>query len=79
MKPLSSHVPVPTIQNPKHIKNVPEPFEAMEINEFKFVNNTRKIHYPLMLKKYEMNRIDDSNVDDFRNAIKLIVKKKDND
>ena len=76
MKNLKSHVPVPTI--PRVVNRAPEPFEPMPVNEFTWTNDTRKIHYPMMLKKYEIDKIDDRDMDDFRYALSLIVKKKDN-
>ena len=56
-------------------KAVVEPFEITEVSTFKYVNNTRKIHYPMMVKKYQIERIDNMDMDDFRKAVELIVSK----
>ena len=51
MKQLSSKVPVKTIKRAtKGVIN--EPFEIFEVEEFKHMNKTRKIHYPMLAKKY---------------------------
>ena len=42
------------------------------------MNNTRKVHYPMMLEKYNQKKISPWNLHDFREAMLLIVKK-DND
>ena len=54
MKALSSKEPVKTIIRQKGglAKVVNEPFEINEVSTFKPVNITRKIHYPMMMKKY---------------------------
>ena len=31
--------------------------EVNEVSKFRFVNNTRKIHYPMMLRKYQIDSI----------------------
>ena len=46
-----------------------EQFEPMEVDKFKPLNETRKVHYPLMLQKYKMSNIEDESVDDFRKAM----------
>ena len=72
MKRLSSKPPVKTIKRAaKGVVN--EPFERFEVEEFKPVNKTRKIHYPMMLKKYQIERMEDANMDDFRHAMSIIV------
>ena len=79
MQQKKSFVPVKIIKPPaKGQKQVNEPFEPLEVDKFKPMNETRKVHYPLMLQKYKMSNIDDENVDDFRKAMACIVKS-DND
>lgn len=75
MKALSSKEPVKVIQRQKGgaFKVVNEPFEACEVSTFKPVNNTRKIHYPMMLRKYHIDRIENEDLDDFRKAVDIIV------
>ena len=60
MKALSSKEPVKVIKREKGAlhKAVNEPFEITEVSSFKYLNNTRKIHYPMMLRKYQVDRID---------------------
>jgi len=60
-------------------KVIVEPFDIPEIEEFRPLNNTRKVHYPMMLEKYQVLKYDERNYDDFRHAIRDIVKTKDND
>jgi hypothetical protein len=81
MKLLSSKAPVQMIKRiPKGASKVHfEPFDIPEIEEFRPLNNTRKVHYPMMLEKYQVFKYDESNYDDFRHAIRDIVKTKDND
>ena len=76
MKPLTSKEPVPTIKKPKGF--VVEPFDIQEVQELKPLNKTRKIEYPMMLRRYNVNKIQEWDIDDFRKAMGVIVKK-DND
>ena len=55
-----------------------EPFEINEVEAFKPLNKTRQIHYPMMVRKYGLDRIDDSSLDFFRDAMSVIVRQ-DND
>ena len=75
MKALASKEPVKMIERDKTglSKVVPEPFEVHEVSTFKPVNNTRKIHYPMMLRKYHVERIENEDMDDFRKAVEIIV------
>ena len=74
MKQLSSKVPVKTIvRTSKGVIN--EPFEIYEVEEFKHMNKTRKIHYPMLAKKYQIDKIDNENMDDFRQAMSIIVRR----
>ena len=77
MKALSSKEPVKVIKREKGAlhRAVNEPFEINEVSSFKHLNNTRKIHYPMMLRKYQVDRIDNEDMDDFRKAVELIVEK----
>ena len=77
MKALSSKEPVKVIKREKGglAKASNEPFEINEVSSFKYVNNTRKIHYPMMLRKYQVERIENEDMDDFRKAVELIVEK----
>lgn len=59
-------------------KVIVEPFEIQQPKEFKEMNNTRKVDYPMMLQKYNIRRVSAWNLHDFREAMFLIVKK-DND
>ena len=80
MKALSSKEPVPTIKRNKGNRVERESFEIEEPEEFKPVNKTRKVQYPMVLRRYNVdNKIKDSDVDDFRRAMSIIVKKEDND
>ena len=74
MKQLASKVPVKTIKRTKGIREAAEPFEINEIEAFKPLNKTRQIHYPMMVKKYGLDRIDDSSLDFFRDAMSQIVR-----
>ena len=76
MKALSSKEPVKVIKREKGAlyKAANEPFEINEVDTFKYLNNTRKIHYPMMLRKYQVDRINNEDMDDFRQAVQLIVK-----
>ena len=57
-----------------------EPFDIELPNEFKPLNKTRKVQYPMVLKRYQVERnIKDYDLDDFRQAMDYIVFKKDND
>ena len=70
MQQKKSFVPVKIIKPPvKGQKQVMEQFEPMEVDKFKPLNETRKVHYPLMLQKYKMSNIEDESVDDFRKAM----------
>ena len=77
MKALSSKEPVKVIKREKGglAKASNEPFEINEVSSFKYVNNTRKIHYPMMLRKYQVECIENEDMDDFRKAVELIVEK----
>ena len=55
-----------------------EPFDIQLPKEFKESNNTRKVHYPMMLKKYNHEKIQAWDLHDFRRAMLQIVRK-DND
>ena len=55
MKMLSSKEPVPTIKRNKGQQIVNEPFDKMETDVFKEVNKTRKVQYPMVMKKYQIN------------------------
>ena len=54
MKLLKSKPPVQMIKRvPKGASKVIfEHFDIPEIEEFRPLNNTRKVHYPMMLEKY---------------------------
>ena len=57
-----------------------EPFDIEEPDEFRPVNKTRKVQYPMVLRRYQVERnIKDIDLDDFRLAMDHIVKRKDND
>ena len=77
---LSSKPPVQTIKRiPKGAsKVIVEPFDIPVIEEFKPLNNTRKVYYPMMLEKYEVTKYDEASFDDFRIAIDHIATKKNN-
>ena len=80
MKRLSSKEPVPTIKRVKGqaVKN--EPFDIPETDEFQPVNKTRKVQYPMVLKRYNVEkRIKEWDMDDFRKAMDYIVFNKNND
>ena len=81
MKALSSKEPVIPIK--KKVKGeskiIVEKFDMPEIEEFKPLNNTRKVHYPMMIKKYKIEKdVDEQHFDDFRMAMNVIIKN-DND
>jgi len=75
-KKKKSYEVAPRRQNFNKVVN--EPFEIEKPNKFKVLNNTRKVHYPMMLQKYHVDKVDDWNIDDFRRAMQIIVRK-DND
>ena len=52
MKALKSSVPVKPIPRMKGRRVVIEKFEIEQPAEFKPLNNTRKVEYPMMLRKY---------------------------
>ena len=76
MKPLTSKESVPTIKRSKGF--VVKTFEIQEVEELKPLNKTRKIEYPSMLRRYNVEQIQEWDIDDFRKAMGVIVKK-DND
>ena len=59
-------------------KVIVEPFDIQPPKEFKEINNTRKVHYPMMLQKYNCEKVMPWNLDDFRYAMLMIVRT-DND
>lgn len=79
MKCLSSKEPVkPIKREPKGANRViVEAFDIPEVEEFRPLNNTRKVHYPMMLEKYQVKKHREI-YDDFREAMSFIVSK-DND
>ena len=38
------------------------------------MNKTRQIHYPMMVRKYGIEKIDDMSLDFFRDAMSMIVR-----
>ena len=66
-KKKKSYEVAPRRQNFNKVVN--EPFEIEKPNKFKVLNNTRKVHYPMMLQKYHVDKVDDWNIDDFRRAM----------
>ena len=80
MKGVASRPPVPIIKRTKGHMVTNEPLEIEEPDEFRPVNKTRKVQYPMVLRRYQVERnIKDIDLDDFRLAMDHIVKKKDND
>ena len=86
MKLLSSKEVVPTIKKViKGERHINEPFDIEEPGEFKPVNKTRKVQYPMVLRRYQValgknkDEVQEWDIDDFRLAMKVIVKKGDND
>ena len=71
---------MPIIKRTKGHRVALEPFDIEEPDEFRPVNKTRKVQYPMVLRRYQVERnIKDVDLDDFRLAMDHIVKKKDND
>lgn len=80
MKNLSSRQPVPIIKRTKGNQVEVEHFDIVEPEKFKPINKTRKVQYPMVLKRYQVEKsIKDYDLDDFRQAMDFIVFKKDND
>lgn len=52
---------------------------TLPLNTEVHVNDTRKIHYPQILKKYKVKSKNPLLIDDFRVALKCIVGKKGNE
>ena len=50
-------------------KVVVEPFDIQAPKEFNEINNTRKVHYPMMLTKYNCEKVSPWNLHDFRKAM----------
>ena len=59
-------------------KVIVEPFEIEPCKQFVEMNNTRKVDYPMMLQKYNIQNVQAWELHDFRKAMLKIVKK-DND
>lgn len=59
-------------------KVIVEPFDIQLPKEFKECNNTRKVDYPMMLKKFNHEKIEAYDFHDFRRAMIQIVRM-DND
>lgn len=70
---VSKPAPIPVKREPKGAANVViEPFDIPEVDEFRPLNNTRKVHYPMMLAKYQIKQQKEV-YDDFRMAMYDIV------
>ena len=63
MKALSSKEPAPILNRGDGAvgggggQAASDRLEVGEVSKFRFVNNTRKIHYPMMLRKYQIESI----------------------
>ena len=83
MKLLSSKEPVATIKRTKGLHVPNEPFDKLEVETFREVNKTRKVQYPMVMKKYldkeAMLDIKEWDVDDFRYTMRKIVNNHGND
>ena len=85
MKALKSYVPVKPIPRTKGRGVIVEQFDIQKPSDFKPLNNTRKVEYPMMLRKYlngdieKIKKIQEVDLDDFRGAMQKIVKDSDND
>ena len=73
MKALSSKEPPPVLNRGGASSDANDHLEINEVSTFRYVNNTRKIHYPMMLRKYQIDKISNEDMDDFRKAVEIIV------
>ena len=80
MKKLNSKQPAPILKRTKGNQVEVEPFDIIQPEELKPMNKTRKVQYPMVLKRYQVEKnIKDYELDDFRQVMDYIVFKKDND
>ena len=80
MKKLKTRQPAPIIKRAKGNQVEVEPFDIVQPDELKPINKTRKVQYPMVLKRYQVEKnIKDYELDDFRQVMDYIVQKKDND